>query len=447
MPFICLANANVTNGVLQVSDLWPNVSQKGIYDPPGQNRYLRRPRGDTPSVHLTTGVVTGIPAEQNLQNFEGLGAYLVDKVEPGALEQADATVVFAAQPNVGDRIVVKGIIFQFQAGANPANWNAPAAGTAANPFLVGVGASANDAAANFTLAVNDAADVQAAILAAAPVNTTLVATNPGAPSANVVLSAEDNLAAPLLGRTGDISVVVTVGGARITEPTLQRASRTFEAWNQATLAAAMTAIQTRVDTGLGLTLANVNTALNGVSADLTGAAATSSSVGTLLELLSVLAGRTYRIPAGSLKFTAATAPDQVHVWSTTLRGGFTEPNTTWDTDMLGGEWGATTAGSKYLKTGGNYNKPVFNGGAGGDVVNNEIGAARATYHSSAFEASLLTGQLSRLSDGTVTLFPDPDVQAYVANRSALSPVALRRQQPLTAQRLVTVYDDDGTLLV
>ena len=53
------------------------------------------------------------------------------------------------------------------------------------------------------------------------------------------------------------------------------------------------------------------------------------------------------------------------------------------------------------------------------------------------------GQLARYAQG-ITLFPDADVQAHVAP-TLLSKQS--RQATLLSQRIVTVYDDDGTLLV
>jgi hypothetical protein len=438
MPFICLANANVPDGVLQITDLWPNVSQNNNpTNPPGQTRYLRRPGTDNPAVNTTTGLVEGSAAESNLPHFDGLAAYLVDKVEPGALAQATGDITLAALPNALDRIVIGGLVFiEFSAGAN----DATTAGTAIDPFIVQIAGTEALTAANVDTVLQDAAAI-------ATMKGLLGATNyvdSNSVGAVITLDALTGAAAPLLGAAGDFSLALTVVGsdARITLPEPARLARAGEAWDTATVEAAAGAILTRMDAGLtDMSLANVNTDLGAAGADLTGAAATSNSVGTLAELLSVLAGRTYRLPAGSSKFTAVSAPDTVHAWLPALAGSFTDAKTTWDTDMLGGEWGATTAGVKALKTGGSNSKPTFQ--STGDVVQVEYAGARQTYHSTHFAASVNSGQLARLAGG-ITLFPDADVQAHLA------PTMVSKQARIATllnQRTVTVYDDDGTLLV
>ena len=438
MPFICLANANVPDGVLQITDLWPNVSQHNnpTY-PPGQNRYLRRPGTDAPAVLAGAGLAIGGASVQNLPFFDGLGAYLVDKVEPGSLEQASADITLTVLPQALDRIVISGVadvFIEFSAGAN----DATTAGTTGDPFIVQIAGTAALTAANVTTVLTDPAAI-------ATMKGLMGATNYvdcADVGAVLTLDALTGAAAPLLGRVGDFALSVPVGAARITLPTVERLARTNELWTEGVINAATAAVLARLDAGTAdMNLAGINTALlAGCAGDLTGAAATSASVGTVAEFLSVLAGRTYRLPSGSLKFTAATAPDTAHLWSATLRGSFTTPNVVFDTGMLGGEWGAITAGTKALKVGGGDSNPEF---LGGDTVQNELGEARATYDSTAFQASVNSGQLSRYAAG-VTLFPDPEVQAW-SSRQAGTPI--QRQATLVNQRIVTVYDDDGSLLV
>jgi hypothetical protein len=442
MPFICLANANVPEGVLQITDLWPNVSQdNNPTNPAGQTRYLRRPGTDNPAVNLTTGVVEGSAAQSNLANFDGLGAYLVDKVEPGSLEQATADITLAVLPLALDRIIIGGVVFiEFSAGAS----DPTATGLTGDPFVINIKATPALTATEFSTVMTNAAAI-------ATMKGLLGATNyvdSNDALGVITLDALTGAAANLLGGVGDFALALAGVGAatRITLPEPARLARAAEAWDAATVTAAVAAVLARMDAGTAdMNLAGINVALlAGASAELTGAAATSASVGTVAELLQVLAGRTYRVPAGGLKFTAVTAPDTAHAWSATLRGSFTTPNPTWDTDMLSGEWGATTAGAKYLKTGGNDDSPTFAGG--GDVVNNDVGGARQTFDSTAFQASVLSGQLFRYANG-ISLFPDPDVQAFVDRRHPNGPAALARVAPLVNQRIVTVFDDDGTLLV
>jgi hypothetical protein len=218
-------------------------------------------------------------------------------------------------------------------------------------------------------------------------------------------------------------------------------AKTMVTWTAALINASAAAVQALVDAGTACTVALIDAAMNAV----VGVSGISIATGTssLADILSILAGRAYQVTVPVVKDPTGTN------WSTVATGSFTGPNTTWDTGMLSGEWGATTAGRKALKTGGSYKNPTFlttpAGVAGGDVVNNELAGVRSTYDGTAFQASVNAGQLFRLSQG-VTLFPDPEVQAWSA-RSALSPAALQRQATLVNQRIVTVLDDDGSLLV
>lgn len=438
MPYICLANANIPNGVLQITDLWPNVSQDNSPEmPPGQTRYLRRPVRHTPIVDDESGLVVGLPAERNKQFFEGVGAYLLDRVEPGANYVARATVTLNSVAAL-DVIIIKGIYFRFAAGTNDL---AGKAGSVGDPFIVGLGANDAAAATNLIAALNDNGDVAPAMNAVATLN---VHTNGSAGDAANIVVIQPETTALLKGVTGQLTIT-TSNGTRLaldaSALALGRLTRTVERWDSTSLAAAITAIQGRVDNGLSLTLAAIDTALGTASgSDLSGATVTgSSSTGTLTELLQILAGRTYRVPAGALKFTAVAAPDKVSAWSATQRGSFTVASTVFGTQMQDGVWAPS---NPWVKNGGlpGGNRPTF---SGGDTVNNDVGPARRTDDSTAFQASLLNGQLAHYSSG-VTLFPSAAVQARVAPTLASKQV---RQAALTNQRLVTVYDDDGTLLV
>jgi len=438
MPFICLANANVPDGVLQITDLWPNVSQdNNPTNPPGQTRYLRRPGSDNAAVNLTTGLVVGAKAISNQSDFDGIGAYVVDKVEPGALEQATANITLAVLPVAGDTLLINGLIYiEFTAAAS----DATTAATVGAPLLVNIKVSAALTADELTVVLTNAA----AIVTMRGLNANIYPLFSNVLGV-VTMDATFTGGVLQLGVTGDMTLALTVPAstARITLPVPARLARTSEAWTEAIVLATTTAILARLDAGTAaMNLAGINTVLTAqAGAELTGAAATSASVGTVSEFLAVLSGRTYRMPTATLKMTAVTAPDTVHAWSATLRGSFTEANVTWDTGMLCGEWGATTAGVKYLKTGGNDNTPTFTGS--GDVVNNDVAGARSTFHSTAFAASMLSGQLQKYAAG-VTLFPDADVQAHLAPTAHS---VQDRQATLIGQRIVTVYDDDGTLLV
>ncbi len=438
MPFICLANANVPGGVLQITDLWPNVSQHNnpTY-PPGQTRYLRRPGTDT--TFLSEGLVVGTAYQDS---FEGLAAYLADRVAPGAF----TTMMLHLNMNAGtvvatDQVVLKGVYFEFAAGAN----DLVHAGTVADPLIVGLGAGDVDRDNNFVAAVN-AAGTQALFLARENTGFYLTAVPLG--GGGFTIRSETGTGffrgAGSYFSSSTSTVEIALADTRVNTLTFGEVAWAPVEWTATTITATVAALLARVDAGLGMAIGDVNTVLRAqILSDLATSAVTGcNSTGTLPELLSILAGRSYQLPKGAAKGTSFVAgTDTIYYWLPTQRGSFTVPNATWDTDMLGGEWGATAAGQKYLKTGGRNSKPTFSGG--GDVVNNEIGGARTTVHGTAFAASVANGQLFRYANG-VTLFPDADVQAHIAP-SLLSKQT--RQPTLLNQRVVTVYDDDGTVLV
>lgn len=81
MPFICKRRADIQNGVLQVTDLWPNASQRNAsIDPQPQGpRYVSAPT--TATVILSS---TGATQRYFGTAQSGLAAYLVANVATGA---------------------------------------------------------------------------------------------------------------------------------------------------------------------------------------------------------------------------------------------------------------------------------------------------------------------------------------------------------------------------
>ena len=106
----------------------------------------------------------------------------------------------------GDTLAVKGVFFQFQAGVNNL---AGKAGTFIDPFLVGLGADDDAAAANLAAALNDNGDVAPVMDAVAPLNTHTFATNVGAPSAVVLIQPEDAGATLLAGDAYRFSIATS----------------------------------------------------------------------------------------------------------------------------------------------------------------------------------------------------------------------------------------------
>jgi hypothetical protein len=93
--YICMKRTDIPNGVLQVLDLQPNVSQRnGSIDPPGQTKYVNRLQNDTL-------VLSG---NDTAAQYEGFAAYLIDHV----VRNAGNVPITAAMANLiaGDLVAV-----------------------------------------------------------------------------------------------------------------------------------------------------------------------------------------------------------------------------------------------------------------------------------------------------------------------------------------------------
>jgi hypothetical protein len=113
---------------------------------------------------------------------------------------AEAEVTLTAV-GAGDELVIKGLIFQFQAGANVL---AGRTGAPANEFVVGLGADDNAAAANLILALNDAGDVGPALDLVAPLNLHTFG-SAGTALNQVVIQPEDGTPSLVPGATGQLT--------------------------------------------------------------------------------------------------------------------------------------------------------------------------------------------------------------------------------------------------
>jgi len=229
------------------------------------------------------------------------------------------------------------------------------------------------------------------------------------------------LTADTAGATGAMALTAPVGAARLTIAA-NSLGKTMVTWTATRLNACATAIQALVDAGSACTTAGINGACNGVA----GVSGISVGASATEDILSILAGRVYQLPVGVTKDPTGKN------WDTTAQGSFTTPNTVFDTDMVDGEWRPANRWVKHGKT-----------VTGGDTVNNEIGGIRLTVDSAHFQASITTGQLAHYASGTVDLFPDAAVRTHISNWTR----GTNRQAPLANQRIITVYDDTGVVLV
>ena len=110
MPYICLARGDVPDSTLQVLDLLPNSSQSiPSLTPPGESRYVNRVKTGTATINAA-GTLDGT-------KLDGLGAYLIDNVEPGGLEQAAGSITILVGLAAPDTIVLNGVTFTATVGA------------------------------------------------------------------------------------------------------------------------------------------------------------------------------------------------------------------------------------------------------------------------------------------------------------------------------------------
>jgi hypothetical protein len=185
-----------------------------------------------------------------------------------------------------------------------------------------------------------------------------------------------------------------------------------------------------------MTLTDINTVLlANAGAELTGAG-DSISTGTVAELLSVLAGRGYRVlrlPAGSLtphQFMAIGAPTSQWAGG---GGSFTEAVLTYGNTMQEGEIRPATAG--------------------GDTVQREYRPIRHTIDTDSLQISLALGTLAAFTRQAgppaapaVTLWPDSGVGRGTPHYPWIMQPGTNID-PVANARVLTVYDDSGNVLV
>jgi len=74
--YICMKRTDIPDGVLQITDLQPNVSQRNAaIDPPGQTKYINR--------RATGSTLAALSANETVAEYTGLAAYLLDHVIGG----------------------------------------------------------------------------------------------------------------------------------------------------------------------------------------------------------------------------------------------------------------------------------------------------------------------------------------------------------------------------
>jgi hypothetical protein len=372
MPFICLAQ-EIADGTVNILDLLPNSSLRNlILDPEGQTKYVNRTENE-PVATNEAGLV--------LQDARGLSAYLVDHTEPGGSLTATGTV--QVQTSVAtNNVIIGGITFvAVNGGAVAASQQFNDTASATSDIL---------SAASLVTAINDGASQT--LISGANGGVVVAAANGGTDTVT--------LTASVAGPTGDLTLSTNSAPTMVLSGAAM--ARTASVWDPTSLGVATAALIARVDAGLPLTLADIDTILSAAGAELTDAGG-SNSTGTVAELLSVLSGRGYSISANAVAYTAPG------VWNPAEVGGFTEGLLTFDTE--------------------------FNDDPNGTIVQHEVKPIKDTFDGGSLQESVLSGVLARMTQG-VTLFTDNDL---------LPPIAGQQAQ-IDNARLVTVYNDDGSLL-
>jgi len=92
MPFLCLQTAAIPDGVIQITDMSPNESQRSELQGDGQTRYVNRVQNDT----VTDSVVNQVRTVTNVGGCQGLAAYIIDNINATGGDSVSAT---AAQAN------------------------------------------------------------------------------------------------------------------------------------------------------------------------------------------------------------------------------------------------------------------------------------------------------------------------------------------------------------
>lgn len=367
-------------------------------------------------------VAADIVATVNHANTQALIAAAYAGPAPGAL---DGSMTAAAVANVVTlTATLPGFSGQLDMATTEAGQlvlsGATLVRTAANPAnqefdsLINAGTNIA-AAASLSATLNNAATD--ALLAA--IGSTVTAVDGGTDTVTITA---DTAGAPGMMTITPSSAVRTVVSANAL-------TKAMVTWTGAQLRGAAAAVQALVDGGLAATEAAINAAINGVAGVSGIDIVSASSTSTLADILAILSGRRYQLPAGTVK--NATGIN----WDTTVAGSFTTPVTVFDSQMLAGEIRPV---NRWVKHGKEKQSVV----SGGDTQNNEIGGVRSVVDSTHFQASLQNGQLRQFATAGVTLFPDNDLLPFIQ-----TPYQRTQQAAIAGARLVTVYDDDGSLLV
>ncbi len=334
--YLCLT-VPAKSGTIYVGDLRGDAARRnGSIDPPAQCRYLRYPDVGSVAFSVETGS-TYRPAH-------GVAAYLAARVQPGGKADNVATLTVTGV-KAGDTVSFGALVLT--AGTKE--------DAATNTFKDTATAGSDDASAASLAAVLNDATVLPILLIALGVTRAMVAANKNV----VTITTDPPVKVTPITASDPAHVVV---GA-LAPPAVIPAA---DAYDQAALA-----IEAYLQAAHAMTVADVNAA---IATALPGA--DFATQGVLAELLSILAGRAFRLDEGTRLFDTTTK-----AWlGGPSVGTFTRPlqsSTYW---IFPAHPGPTTK----LTT-----------------PPSEEGPVRRTFPGSFSDSSILKGHLSRLTGGIV----------------------------------------------
>lgn len=277
MPRIVLKRDDLPEGLLQIEDLKPNTSQRNIpYQPVGQSGYGQLP--DTNSVSLTgAGPITVV------DEVTGLQAYLIANIPTTAQVASTASVTVASfgAVTVGDTITIGGVVLIGVSGPRTSG---------SNNYSIdddgGGGGTINNATtlvAELVRAINDPANGFTGIATAADADPAVNLTSvlPGDAGDATTLATNDATAFTVSGGTFTGGVDATAMSSASADAIAQDILDNVVAFGD-TAAAAVACDAAALDTEITATEASAP----GVTAQ------------QVEDILDILAGRTYRLPAG-----------------------------------------------------------------------------------------------------------------------------------------------------
>lgn len=361
MPFLCITNQNIPAGVLQVLDLSPNESQLNpSIDGPGQTKYV------DPPVTGSLRTVQRATALDSSEALSGLTAYVVDRVQPCSEHPSSLAVLITwaagAAMSAGDTITigVAGNDVGVLTAANATDNNA-------NPLLVTFDAqgSADVVAGVLDTLIGNAGNLKTALdaalvnagLTAGAITTAVTAGNPQATILTITVTYD-----PADGTECNFASQVTVsfgGGIAGLEDRIDagyntpanaqtpeagnlpdigafpdfRLTRPLESWGATPGVGSARFLAGQildcVASGEGLSAVAMNNMATWAAGSIAAAStffvadASSQSSGTLADVLSIVSGRGFEIPADSrLYLTSVVAGTNAQRFDNTERGSF-----------------------------------------------------------------------------------------------------------------------------